>query len=225
MLFLTKAPSWSKELKNAPDGTVPCAGGCGCFGDSRTDNFCSKCFAKQPSEERKAIWRGIFQEDDGTSTSSADQESTQSSEEGFDSIPLTVGVAVVIHGLQGAKELNGRRGWVVKYLDDRARFSVKLKGEDGTKAVKKANLKRLDHVAPLSASRLQVQKDRTRCWTCGRKCGLTGFECRCGYVFCSRHRHAEDHACDFDHHRLGQEILSKGNPKLEAKRWELLDGF
>ncbi|KDO22387.1 hypothetical protein SPRG_11339, partial [Saprolegnia parasitica CBS 223.65] len=33
-----------------------------------------------------------------------------------------------------------------------------------------------------------VQKNKSRCWDCKKKVGLTGIECRCGYVYCSNHR-------------------------------------
>mmetsp|Transcript_36843 Transcript_36843/g.106215 ORF Transcript_36843/g.106215 Transcript_36843/m.106215 type:complete len:320 (+) Transcript_36843:87-1046(+) len=53
------------------------------------------------------------------------------------------------------------------------------------------------------------RQDATRCFTCNKKIGLTGFQCQCGYFFCSAHRHAEDHACTFDHKARGREILAK----------------
>lgn len=54
-----------------------------------------------------------------------------------------------------------------------------------------------------------VQEDKTKCWSCSKKCGLAGFDCRCGYKFCAKHRHAEDHNCDFDHKSKGREILAE----------------
>lgn len=63
----------------------------------------------------------------------------------------------------------------------------------------------------------EEQKDKTRCWSCQKKCGLTGFDCRCGYVFCSKHRYAEEHNCDFDHKSAGREILAKNNPNISVK--------
>ncbi|CAE7364781.1 SAP2 [Symbiodinium pilosum] len=63
----------------------------------------------------------------------------------------------------------------------------------------------------------EEQKDKTKCWHCGKKCGLTGFECRCGYTFCAKCRHAEDHNCDFDHKGKGREILAKNNPNISIK--------
>mmetsp|Transcript_54055 Transcript_54055/g.128765 ORF Transcript_54055/g.128765 Transcript_54055/m.128765 type:complete len:336 (-) Transcript_54055:9-1016(-) len=53
------------------------------------------------------------------------------------------------------------------------------------------------------------QKDTSRCYTCSKKIGLTGFQCRCGYYFCATHRHAEDHGCTFDHKAFGQAGLTE----------------
>lgn len=69
----------------------------------------------------------------------------------------------------------------------------------------------------------KVQEDKTKCWKCTKKCGLTGFECRCGYIFCSKCRHAEDHDCDFDHKGKGREILAKNNPNITVKEKDGLD--
>jgi len=60
------------------------------------------------------------------------------------------------------------------------------------------------------------QKNTTRCFQCNRKTGLTGFQCKCGYYFCATHRHAEDHACTFDHKVHGRQILSMQNPKVNG---------
>lgn len=184
------------------------------------DNYCTKCFAKQPHEQREGMWQGIFSKDEETlSDVSTECESCPE-------VPsLNVGMAVRIHGLKSATDLNGRVGWIVKCLVDSGRFSVKLKGAEGTKALKGINLKRLDGVKPLCLSKILVQKDRSRCWFCSKKCGLTGFACRCGFTFCSRHRHAEDHECDFDHQKFGQELLQKCNPRLQAQQLELSDAL
>lgn len=70
----------------------------------------------------------------------------------------------------------------------------------------------------------EEQKDKTKCWICGKKCGLLGFDCKCGYKFCSQHRYAEDHNCMFDHKARGREILAKNNPSLSASGGNGLDG-
>uniref|UniRef100_A0A7S1W0F9 Protein-S-isoprenylcysteine O-methyltransferase n=1 Tax=Alexandrium catenella TaxID=2925 RepID=A0A7S1W0F9_ALECA len=64
---------------------------------------------------------------------------------------------VEVHGLQGAKELNGRRGRIVAFVEETQRFGVKLEGEEETKAVKPANLKRLEAMGTGERNALEKQ--------------------------------------------------------------------
>lgn len=64
----------------------------------------------------------------------------------------------------------------------------------------------------------RVQKHTNRCFSCSKKVGLTGFKCRCGYVFCGPHRLAEAHACDYDYRATGRAHLAKANPLIQADR-------
>jgi len=57
-----------------------------------------------------------------------------------------------------------------------------------------------------------VQKNKSRCWECKKKVGLTAIECRCGYVFCSNHRYADQHACTFDFKAADRAELARRNP-------------
>eukprot|EP00931_Biecheleriopsis_adriatica_P116951 TRINITY_DN92528_c0_g1_i1.p1 TRINITY_DN92528_c0_g1~~TRINITY_DN92528_c0_g1_i1.p1 ORF type:complete len:634 (-),score=149.03 TRINITY_DN92528_c0_g1_i1:151-2031(-) len=57
---------------------------------------------------------------------------------------LHIGDEVEIHGLQGAKELNGRRGRLVSWVEETQRFGVRLEGELESKAVKPMNLRKVD---------------------------------------------------------------------------------
>ena len=60
--------------------------------------------------------------------------------------------------------------------------------------------------------------NRSRCFNCKKKVGLTGFECRCGNVFCGQHRYAEQHNCTFDYKAHDRAILDKLNPKVIGKK-------
>ncbi|KAL4443247.1 hypothetical protein ABPG75_010984 [Micractinium tetrahymenae] len=67
-----------------------------------------------------------------------------------------------------------------------------------------------------------VQENRGRCFCCRKKVGLLGFECRCGYVFCSGHRHAQDHSCTFDYAAFDKANLAKANNKVVAAKVDKL---
>merc|ERR1712079_540560 len=45
---------------------------------------------------------------------------------------------------------------------------------------------------------------KNRCSACKKKVGLTGFDCRCGGLFCSIHRYSDKHDCSFDCQALRQ---------------------
>ncbi|KAG6719986.1 hypothetical protein I3842_03G035500 [Carya illinoinensis] len=47
-----------------------------------------------------------------------------------------------------------------------------------------------------------------RCKSCNKKVGLTGFNCRCGNVFCGMHKYPEEHACTVDFKAIGREVLA-----------------
>lgn len=65
-----------------------------------------------------------------------------------------------------------------------------------------------------------VQKKKNRCWTCKRKVGIVGFDCRCDYTFCARHRYPHDHSCDYDFRKAQQEKLREANPNLTQDKFE-----
>ncbi|KEH37949.1 putative transcription regulator A20-like family [Medicago truncatula] len=64
------------------------------------------------------------------------------------------------------------------------------------------------------------KKNNNRCKTCNKRIGLTGFECRCGDVFCGRHRYPETHSCNVDLKSIGRQILAKQNPKCVLNKLE-----
>jgi len=66
--------------------------------------------------------------------------------------------------------------------------------------------------------RRELQAKKERCWSCNKKVGLLGHECRCGYIFCSVHRYAEDHKCDYDFKENGRKYLTEQNPIVSAPK-------
>ena len=61
-------------------------------------------------------------------------------------------------------------------------------------------------------SEFNIQKNKNRCWSCKKNIGLTGIECRCGFIFCGQHRYVDTHNCSFDYKTLGKVELNKCNP-------------
>ncbi|XP_044504862.1 zinc finger A20 and AN1 domain-containing stress-associated protein 3-like [Mangifera indica] len=70
----------------------------------------------------------------------------------------------------------------------------------------------------VAAAAVPVASGVNRCLKCPRRVGLTGFRCRCGSLFCWRHRYPEQHECTFDFKEMGKEQISKDNPVIKAEK-------
>ncbi|XP_051140853.1 zinc finger A20 and AN1 domain-containing stress-associated protein 8-like [Andrographis paniculata] len=57
-----------------------------------------------------------------------------------------------------------------------------------------------------------------RCATCRKRVGLTGFDCKCGNLFCSVHRYSDKHDCPYDYRTAGQDAIAKANPLVKADK-------
>ena len=57
-----------------------------------------------------------------------------------------------------------------------------------------------------------------KCFTCNKRIGLTGFKCKCLFVFCSTHRYAGKHDCPFDYKTCGQSMIEKTNPVIRGEK-------
>ncbi|KAK4397068.1 UNVERIFIED_CONTAM: Zinc finger A20 and AN1 domain-containing stress-associated protein 8 [Sesamum radiatum] len=81
-------------------------------------------------------------------------------------------------------------------------------------------------VATIQTSSASAASDRSeevkdgpkRCGTCRKRVGLTGFNCRCGSIFCAIHRYSDKHDCPFDYRTVGQEAIAKANPIVKAEK-------
>jgi predicted nucleic acid binding AN1-type Zn finger protein len=63
-------------------------------------------------------------------------------------------------------------------------------------------------------------KPANRCFSCSKKVGLTGFQCKCGGTYCGTHRYAENHECLFDFEGAGRDAIAKANPVIKANKVE-----
>ncbi|KAE9585975.1 hypothetical protein Lal_00010265 [Lupinus albus] len=57
-----------------------------------------------------------------------------------------------------------------------------------------------------------------RCNSCNKRVGLTGFNCRCGSLFCAAHRYSDKHNCPFDYRTAAQDAIAKANPVVKAEK-------
>ncbi|KFV74097.1 AN1-type zinc finger protein 5 [Struthio camelus australis] len=68
----------------------------------------------------------------------------------------------------------------------------------------------------------EMKQKKNRCFTCRKKIGLTGFDCRCGNLFCAIHRYSDMHACPYDYKAEAAEKIRKENPIIIAEKIQKL---
>ncbi|MCL7046581.1 hypothetical protein MKW94_014442 [Papaver nudicaule] len=73
---------------------------------------------------------------------------------------------------------------------------------------------------PVVVASPAVAAKPSRCLTCRKRVGLTGFKCKCGITFCSTHRYPEQHGCTFDYKAVGRDAITKANPIVKAEKLE-----
>ncbi|CAI9787552.1 unnamed protein product [Fraxinus pennsylvanica] len=68
------------------------------------------------------------------------------------------------------------------------------------------------------SSEVKMKDGPNRCTACHKRVGLTGFNCRCGNLFCSVHRYTDKHDCPFDYRMAAQDVIAKANPTVKAEK-------
>ncbi|NWH88809.1 ZFAN5 protein, partial [Aegithalos caudatus] len=78
------------------------------------------------------------------------------------------------------------------------------------------------NTAESKAASEKPKPKKNRCFTCRKKIGLTGFDCRCGNLFCAIHRYSDMHACPYDYKAEAAEKIRKENPIVIAEKIQKL---
>ncbi|XP_077084182.1 AN1-type zinc finger protein 6 [Siphateles boraxobius] len=220
---------------------VLCSNGCGFYGNPRNNSMCSVCYKDSLQRQNNS---GRSSDPASSSISSKGEsmtvQSTSQHEQNSQCFSTTAAVAAVTHkdgasvaAQSGLKMQEVSCSKLARNLQESTTEKLLTAGsfslEDGTSRGKRKLDETSEPTEAVSASELEVSEQtsdvpeqskpkKNRCFTCRKKVGLTGFDCRCGQLFCSMHRYSDVHNCSFDYKADAAEKIRQENPLVVGEK-------
>ncbi|NXK46327.1 ZFAN5 protein, partial [Chauna torquata] len=188
-----------------------CTTGCGFYGSPRTNGMCSICYKEFLQRQQ-----------------SSDRISPQGRE--FLSLPCNCStkeniyvcsmVCVFVANASSVQTpvTHQMTAKSISREENSSETEAFIKTEEATSASSSSGRR----IAEGKTSSEKPKQKKNRCFTCRKKIGLTGFDCRCGNLFCAIHRYSDMHACPYDYKAEAAEKIRKENPVVVAEKIQKL---
>ncbi|XP_072554370.1 AN1-type zinc finger protein 6-like isoform X1 [Paramormyrops kingsleyae] len=199
---------------NQTQGPMLCTTGCGFYGNPRTNGMCSVCY-KDYLQRQNSSGRVSPSASSGVSAL-GESLATPRTDSGVLVLAPASPSATATLETSSSQNLLSQASVTHSEEDDSTGDKARPK-TDHLQASVPENTERGSAEGQEPSPDRPKQK-RNRCSMCRKKVGLTGFDCRCGNMFCGIHRYSDMHGCTFDYKADGAERIRKDNPVVVGEK-------
>uniref|UniRef100_A0A8C5U2M8 ZFAN5 protein n=1 Tax=Malurus cyaneus samueli TaxID=2593467 RepID=A0A8C5U2M8_9PASS len=186
----------TQETNQTP-GPMLCSTGCGFYGNPRTNGMCSVCYKEHLQRQQNSGRISPMGTSSGSNSPTSDSASVQRADTSLSNCEGAAGKRAVAALPVHANDRNETEPVVTQPSP-----SVSQPGTSESEE---------------RAAELPKPK-KNRCFMCRKKVGLTGFDCRCGNLFCGLHRYSDKHNCPYDYKAEAAAKIRKENPVVVAEK-------
>ncbi|KAL6440265.1 hypothetical protein ACFW04_003084 [Cataglyphis niger] len=189
-----------------------CRSGCGFYGSPATDGLCSLCYKENLKKKQQPPVSAATVPTSQTVSSNA---GTLQGSFGSPAATGTTAQPTIPTIPQSTSDLSSpKENKQVNREDQESEVGVSNAVAEGSSA----SSGDVDDSFDSKETDKESKKKKNRCAVCRKKVGLTGFECRCGGLFCAVHRYSDKHDCKFDYKEMGAQEIRRNNPVVVGEK-------